>query len=214
MRAPIGHFGRPSKVLCVGRNYAAHAKEMGSDIPKEPLLFLKPSTSLIESGGAIVLPKQSTRVEYEAELAIVIGKRAKNVSRKDALDHVFGYTCACDVTARDLQRSDGQWSRAKGFDTFCPLGPHIETELDPKDLLIVCSVNGETKQDARTSGMIFDVPTLIEFMSASMTLEVGDVLLTGTPEGVGPIAPGDRVEVEIDGIGTLEALVEREARES
>jgi 2-keto-4-pentenoate hydratase/2-oxohepta-3-ene-1,7-dioic acid hydratase in catechol pathway len=175
---------------------------------------LKPSTSLIESGGAIVLPKQSTRVEYEAELAIVIGKRAKNVSRKDALDHVFGYTCACDVTARDLQRSDGQWSRAKGFDTFCPLGPHIETELDPKDLRIVCRVNGETKQDARTSGMIFDVPTLIEFMSASMTLEVGDVLLTGTPEGVGPIAPGDRVEVEIDGIGTLEALVEREARES
>lgn len=209
MRAPIDKLGRPSKVLCVGRNYAAHAKEMGSDVPKEPLLFLKPSSAIIDAGAAIVLPKQSTRVEFEAELAIVIGRRAKNVSKKDALEYVFGYTCANDVTARDLQRSDGQWSRAKGFDGFLPLGPHIQTELDPKDLHIVCRVNGQTKQDARTSGMIFDVPALIEFMSASMTLEPGDVLLTGTPEGVGPLSPGDKVEVEIEGIGILENIVER-----
>src|SRR3989442_1000820 len=137
MHAPIGKLGRPGKILCIGRNYAAHAKEMGSDVPKEPLLFLKPSTSILENGGAIVLPPESTRVEYEAELAVVIGTRAKNVPKARALEHVFGYTCACDVTARDLQRSDGQWSRAKGFDTFCPLGPHIETELDPTDKRVV-----------------------------------------------------------------------------
>lgn len=207
MRVPTSPFGPPSKILCVGRNYAAHAKEMGAAVPKEPLLFLKPPSSLLAHEGTLVLPRQSRRVEYEAELAVIVGERAKDVRPEDALSHVFGYTCACDVTARDLQRSDGQWSRAKGFDGFCPLGPWIETELDPSDLRVVCRVNGETKQDARTSAMIFPVRALLSYMSEAMTLEPGDVLLTGTPEGVGPLASGDRLEVEIEGIGVLSARV-------
>jgi len=197
----------PSKIVCVARNYAAHAREMGSDVPKEPLLFLKAPSSIVGPGGEVVLPPQSKRVEHEAELAVVLGARAKNISASDAPKCIFGYTCANDITARDLQRSDGQWSRAKSFDTFCPVGPWIETEIDPRDLRIVCRVRGEVRQDARTSSMIFGVDEIVAAMSAAMTLEPGDLLLTGTPENVGPIAIGDRVEVEIESIGSLAVVV-------
>lgn len=203
LMAPIA----PRKVLCIGRNYAAHAKELGHEPPKEPLLFLKPSSSIIGPGESVVLPVQSARVEHEAELGVIIGERAKNVSAANAMKHVFGYTCVCDVTARDLQKSDGQWSRAKGFDTFCPVGPWIETELDYRDLRVACRVNGQTRQDGRTRDMIFDVPTLIAYCSAAMTLEPGDLLVTGTPEGVGPLAHGDALEVEIEGIGALSVSI-------
>ena len=199
LRIPV----RPSKIVCIGRNYAAHAKELGNEVPKEPLLFLKAPSALVGPGGAIVLPKESARVEHEAELAVVIGRRVKRVAKEDALSAVFGYTCACDVTARDLQKKDGQWSRAKGFDTFCPIGPWIETELDPKDRHITLSIDGKTRQDGRTSSMIFDVPSLIAYVSAAMTLEPGDVILTGTPEGVGPLAAGEHVVIAIEGIGEL-----------
>jgi 2-keto-4-pentenoate hydratase/2-oxohepta-3-ene-1,7-dioic acid hydratase in catechol pathway len=194
---------RPSKILCIGRNYAAHARELGHEVPSEPLLFLKPPSSLIGPGGEVRLPPDSARVEHEAELAVVIGRRAKNVSAGDALAHVFGYACACDVTARDLQRKDVQFTRAKGFDTFCPVGPWIETELDPAALAVRCRVNGSTRQDGTTAHMIFDVPTLVSYASRMMTLEPGDVILTGTPEGVGPLVAGDALEVEVSGIGTL-----------
>jgi 2-keto-4-pentenoate hydratase/2-oxohepta-3-ene-1,7-dioic acid hydratase in catechol pathway len=199
LRAPV----EPFKILCVGRNYVAHAKELGNEVPKEPLLFLKPKTALIGHGGVVELPPESTRVEYEAELGVIIGKTARRVRREEALDYVFGYTCVCDVTARDLQRSDGQWSRAKGFDTFCPCGPWIETNVDPRGLRIRCIVNGVTKQDGSTSQMVFDVPALIEYASRAMTLEAGDLLVTGTPEGVGPLASGDSVTVDIESIGAL-----------
>ncbi len=194
----------PSKVLCIGRNYAAHAKELGHDVPKEPLLFLKPPSSLIGPGETIVLPPESARIEHEAELGVVIGKRAKNVRREDALSYVYGYTCVNDVTARDLQKSDGQWSRAKGFDTFCPVGPCIETGLDPAALRVICRVNGAIRQDGVTTMMIFDVPTLIAYASRMMTLEPGDLLVTGTPEGVGPLTPGDVVEIEVRAAGAHE----------
>jgi len=197
----------PSKIVCIGRNYAAHAKELGSDVPKEPLMFLKPPSSLIPAGGTIVLPRESSKVEHEAELGVVIGARAKNVSRDRALAHVFGYTCVGDITARDLQRSDGQWSRAKGFDTFCPVGPWIETELDPGTLRIACRVNGATRQDGPTSDMIFPVAVIIEYVSRMMTLEPGDLIATGTPEGVGPLVSGDQIEIEIGGIGQLACRV-------
>jgi 2-keto-4-pentenoate hydratase/2-oxohepta-3-ene-1,7-dioic acid hydratase in catechol pathway len=193
----------PSKIVCVGRNYAAHAKELGSSVPSQPLLFLKPPSSLLGPGGTVVLPPQSARVEHEAELAVVIGARAKNVRREDALRHVFGYAAACDVTARDLQRKDVQFTRAKGFDTFCPIGPWIETELDPADVLITCRVNGAVRQQGSTRDMVFDVPTVVSYVSQMMTLEPGDVILTGTPEGVGPLEAGDSLEVEIAGIGVL-----------
>ncbi len=193
----------PYKILCVGRNYAAHAQELGNEVPKEPLLFLKPKSAIIGPRGTVQLPRQSHRVEHEAELAVVIGRSAKNVASEQAHEHVYGYTCACDVTARDLQKQDGQWSRAKGFDTFCPLGPWIETELEPGDLAIRCRVNGALRQNGRTSQMLFDVATLIAYASQAMTLEPGDVLLTGTPSGVGPLGSGDNVDVEIDGIGHL-----------
>jgi 2-keto-4-pentenoate hydratase/2-oxohepta-3-ene-1,7-dioic acid hydratase in catechol pathway len=187
----------PSKIICVGRNYLAHAKELGNEVPSEPLLFLKPPSSLVGPSERIVLPKASARVEHEAELGVVIGKRARDVSRETALDHVFGYTCVNDVTARDLQRKDGQWTRAKGFDTFCPVGPFIETEFDTSAARVVCRVNGEVRQDGTTAKMIFDIPTLLSYVSRVMTLEPGDLLVTGTPEGVGPLVPGDIVEVEI-----------------
>ncbi len=199
----------PSKIVCIGRNYAAHAKELGQEVPSEPLLFLKPPSALVGPGDVVRLPRESSRVEHEAELAVVIGKRAKNVAKEGALDHVFGYTCACDVTARDLQRKDVQFTRAKGFDTFCPLGPWIETELDPGHLRIQCRVDGQTRQDGSTERMLFDVPTIVSFVSHMMTLEPGDVILTGTPEGVGPLAAGNGLEVEIEGIGTLALRVER-----
>jgi 2-keto-4-pentenoate hydratase/2-oxohepta-3-ene-1,7-dioic acid hydratase in catechol pathway len=187
----------PGKVLCVGRNYAAHAKELGNEVPKEPLLFLKPSSAVVGWGAMIELPPESSRVEHEAELAVVIGKRAKRVTKADALTHVFGYTCAGDITARDLQRADVQFSRAKGFDGFCPLGPWIDTTLAPDNLEISCAVNGVRRQHGNTSQMVFDVATLISYMSHAMTLEPGDVLLTGTPEGVGPLVAGDTLSIRI-----------------
>jgi len=205
LRCPVA----PTKIVCIGRNYAAHAKELGNEVPKEPLLFLKPPSSLLDPAGAIVLPPESTRVEHEAELGVVIGKRCKNVSRDDALAHVFGYTCVGDITARDLQRKDVQFTRAKGFDTFCPVGPWIETDLDPSKLRVRCRVNGEPRQDGATSNMIFDVPTLVSYVSRMMTLEAGDLIATGTPEGVGPLVDGDALEIEIDGIGTLGVRVAR-----
>ena len=187
----------PTKIICVGRNYAAHAKELGNDVPKEPLLFFKPPSSLVGPNGIVVLPPQSERVEHESELGVVIGSRARNVSAKDALKYVFGYTAANDVTARDLQRKDGQWTRAKGFDTFCPVGPWIETDVDPARLSVLCRVNGAVQQNGNTSDMVFGVEALVEYISSVMTLEPGDLILTGTPEGVGPLTPGDRCEVEI-----------------
>jgi 2-keto-4-pentenoate hydratase/2-oxohepta-3-ene-1,7-dioic acid hydratase in catechol pathway len=199
LRAPV----EPYKILCVGRNYAAHAKELGNEVPAEPLLFLKPKSALVGHGGVVVLPPESARVEHEAELGVVIGRTARRVSRESALDYVFGYTCVCDVTARDLQRKDGQWSRAKGFDTFCPCGPWIETNLDPRGLRVRCLVNGETRQDGSTAQMVFDVPALVAYASQAMTLEPGDLLVTGTPEGVGPLAAGDTLTVDVEGIGAL-----------
>jgi 2-keto-4-pentenoate hydratase/2-oxohepta-3-ene-1,7-dioic acid hydratase in catechol pathway len=198
---------RPTKVVCIGRNYAAHARELGHEVPSEPLLFLKPPSALLGPGGTVVLPPESSRVEHEAELAVVIGRRAKGVSKADALAHVHGYACSCDVTARDLQRKDVQFTRAKGFDTFCPIGPWIETELQPGELAVRCRVNGATRQDGTTAHMIFDVPTVVSYCSRMMTLEAGDVILTGTPEGVGPLVGGDTLEVEISGIGTLKVRV-------
>lgn len=199
LRAPV----RPTKIICVGRNYAAHAKELGNDVPKEPLLFFKPPSSVIGPGEAVVLPRDSDRVEHEGELGVVIGRRVRNVARDHALAAVFGYTCVCDVTARDLQKKDGQWTRAKGFDTFCPVGPWIETALDPTDLGVGCLVDGERRQAGRTSQMIFDIPTLLSYVSSVMTLEPGDLLVTGTPEGVGPLIPGNQLTVVIEGIGEL-----------
>jgi 2-keto-4-pentenoate hydratase/2-oxohepta-3-ene-1,7-dioic acid hydratase in catechol pathway len=193
----------PSKVVALGKNYADHAKEMGGDAPTTPLIFLKPSTSVIGDGDAIRLPASSAEVHYEGELAVVIGTPARNVAPEAALQHVFGYAAANDVTARDQQRSDVQFTRAKGYDSFCPLGPWVETVLDPADLRLVTRVNGEIKQDGRTSQMIHDIPAQIAFVSAIMTLLPGDVILTGTPAGVGPIVAGDTVTVEIEGIGTL-----------
>jgi 2-keto-4-pentenoate hydratase/2-oxohepta-3-ene-1,7-dioic acid hydratase in catechol pathway len=192
-----------TKIVAVGRNYAAHAAEHGDEVPSEPLIFLKPPSAVIGPNEPIVCPPQSAQVEHEAELAVVIGRRARRVTAADAWDYVLGYTCANDVTARDLQRSDGQWSRAKGFDTFAPLGPWIVTDLDPTDLTVACRVNGQMKQQASTVDMVFKIPQLIEYITAAMTLEPGDVILTGTPEGVSPIQPGDHVEVEVEGIGVL-----------
>jgi 2-keto-4-pentenoate hydratase/2-oxohepta-3-ene-1,7-dioic acid hydratase in catechol pathway len=207
LRAPL--FGRaPSKIVCIGRNYAAHAKELGNAVPSEPLLFLKPPSALIGPNEVVRLPKQSERVEHEAELGVIVGKRAKDVAEADALAHVFGYTCVCDVTARDLQKKDVQFTRAKGFDTFCPVGPWVETELDPKDVRVRCTVNGQTRQDGRTRDMIFPVAALIAYVSRVMTLEPGDLIVTGTPEGVGPLAPGDSLSVAIEGVGALAVRVE------
>jgi 2-keto-4-pentenoate hydratase/2-oxohepta-3-ene-1,7-dioic acid hydratase in catechol pathway len=200
----------PSKILCIGRNYKAHAAELGNEVPKEPLVFLKPPSCVIPHGGTVRLPKESARVEHEGELALVIGRRARRVPKESWRDVVLGVTCSLDVTARDLQKTDGQWWRAKGFDTFGPLGPAIETDVDPSDLTVETFVDGVKKQSGRTADMIFDVGTLVAFTSAAMTLEPGDVILTGTPEGVGPIAAGQTVEVRISGVGTLAVKVEKE----
>jgi len=194
----------PSKIVCIGRNYAAHAREHDAEVPEVPLIFLKPPSSLIGPGESIILPPQSKQVEHEAELAIVIGRQGRWITPDDALDHVVGYTIANDVTARDLQRSDGQWTRAKGFDTFCPLGPWIETDFDPSDALINCHVNDEMRQMASTRDMVFSPRQLIAYVSSVMTLETGDLILTGTPAGVSPLTPGDLVKVIIEGIGSLE----------
>ncbi len=201
----------PGKILCIGRNYVAHAKEHDAEVPDVPLIFMKPITALIAHGEAIVLPPQSKQVEHEAELVVVIGKRGRWIPLEEALDYVYGYTIGNDVTARDLQRRDNQWTRAKGFDTFCPLGPWVETEFDPADRLIHCKVNGEMRQMGSTRDMVFNVRQLIAFISSVMTLEPGDVLMTGTPAGVGPLLPGDQVEVSIEGIGTLKNVVIAEA---
>lgn len=192
-----------SKVVCVGKNYAAHAAEMGGDVPAEPLIFLKPNTSVIGPGEPIFYPTQSENVHYEGELAVVIGRICRDISAEDAHKVIFGYTVANDVTARDLQAKDGQWTRAKGFDTFCPLGPWIETNFDPADKLVTTSLGAALKQSGRTSDMVFSVPTIIEYVSSFMTLLPGDVILTGTPDGVGPMQVGDDVSVTIEGIGTL-----------
>ncbi|HSK34379.1 MAG TPA: fumarylacetoacetate hydrolase family protein [Propionicimonas sp.] len=192
-----------SKVVGIGRNYAAHAAEMGGDVPDEPLMFLKPNTSVVGPGDPIFYPRQSENVHYEGELAVVISRICRDVPREKAADVIHGYTIGNDVTARDLQRKDGQFTRAKGFDSFCPLGPWVETELDVSDLRVQTYLNGEVKQDGRTSDLIFDVPTLIAFVTSVMTLLPGDVILTGTPEGVGPMNAGDEVEVSISGIGNL-----------
>ena len=193
----------PSKVIAVGRNYAEHARELGNEVPAEPMIFLKPTTSICGPGDPIVLPWQSEQVEHEAELAVVIRALCRSVPQESALDWVLGYTCANDVTARDLQRTDGQWGRAKGFDTFCPIGPWIETDLDPADLEVSCRVNGELRQSGRTSHMVFDVAHLVSWVSSVMTLLPGDIIVTGTPAGVGPLTKGDEVTVSIEGIGTL-----------
>lgn len=193
----------PTKIVCVGRNYAAHAQELGNDVPPEPLLFFKPPSSLIGQGAAIEILPQMGKVDHEAELAVVIGHRGRFISASDALNYVLGYCCANDVSDRDFQKNDGQWTRAKGFDTFCPLGPWINTSLDVSDLAVRCRVNGETRQDASTDQMVFKVPFLISYISQIMTLESGDLILTGTPAGVGPLRPGDVAEVEVAGIGIL-----------
>ncbi|MGH3457057.1 fumarylacetoacetate hydrolase family protein [Aeromicrobium sp.] len=192
-----------SKVVCVGLNYARHAAELGGDVPEEPLIFLKPNTSVIGPGEPIFYPEQSSDVHYEGELAVVIGRICRDISAEDAAKVIFGYTVANDVTARDLQTKDGQWARAKGFDTFCPLGPWIETNLDPSNLEVNTTLNDEPKQDSRTSDMVFSPADVIEYVSSFMTLLPGDVILTGTPEGVGPMSVGDTVSVTVEGIGTL-----------
>jgi 2-keto-4-pentenoate hydratase/2-oxohepta-3-ene-1,7-dioic acid hydratase in catechol pathway len=193
----------PSKVVCVGKNYAAHASEFGGEVPEEPLIFLKPSTSVSGPGDPIPLLPISHRVDYEGELAVVIGRIARNVRSEEAFRYILGYTCGNDVTLRDLQKKDDQWARAKGFDGSCPLGPWIQTELDPIDVHLETRVNGVVRQSASTSDMVFGVATIIEFVTEFMTLLPGDVILTGTPEGVGKLEPGDKVEVEVDSIGVL-----------
>jgi 2-keto-4-pentenoate hydratase/2-oxohepta-3-ene-1,7-dioic acid hydratase in catechol pathway len=194
----------PSKVVCIGKNYADHAAEMGGEAPPEPIIFLKPSTAVCGPGDPIFRPTAiSDRTDYEGELAVVIGRLCSQVPAELAASVIFGYTCANDVTARDLQARDGQWTRAKGFDTFCPLGPWIETDVDPADLALTTELNGEIKQSSRTSLLLHDVPVLIAFVSQVMTLLPGDVVLTGTPAGIGPMDKGDQVRVTIEGIGSL-----------
>jgi 2-keto-4-pentenoate hydratase/2-oxohepta-3-ene-1,7-dioic acid hydratase in catechol pathway len=199
----------PTKIVCVGRNYRAHASELGNEVPPEPLLFFKPPSSLLDPDGVIELPPASisTRVEHEAELAVVIGRRTRRATATEAAAAVFGLTAAGDITARDLQKKDGQWTRAKGMDTFCPVGPVVVAGLAPGALGVRCRVNGALRQDGSTRDMVFSVPELVAYASQVMTLEPGDLLLTGTPSGVGPLAAGDALVIEIDGIGALAARV-------
>jgi 2-keto-4-pentenoate hydratase/2-oxohepta-3-ene-1,7-dioic acid hydratase in catechol pathway len=194
---------QPTKIICVGRNYIAHAEEHGAEVPKIPLIFLKPPSALLAPGDPIHLPTQSQQVEHEGELVIVIGRTGRLIAPEEAAEFVFGYTVGNDVTARDLQNSDGQWTRSKGFDTFCPIGPWIETEFNPADALLTCHVNGQMRQMASTRDMVFSTSTIISFASSVMTLEAGDIIMTGTPAGVSPLSPGDVVEVTIEGIGKL-----------
>lgn len=200
----------PSKIVCVGRNYVDHAKELGNEVPKVPLIFLKAPSSVIADGEAVVLPPQSTQVEHEGELVAVIGKRGRNITAESAKDYILGYTIGNDVTARDLQKTDGQWTRAKSFDTFCPFGPWIDTDFDPSDALITCRVNGQMRQLSSTRDMVFNIGVLIAYISSVMTLEPGDLVFTGTPAGVGALKAGDVVEVEIDGLGVLKNPVRAE----
>jgi 2-keto-4-pentenoate hydratase/2-oxohepta-3-ene-1,7-dioic acid hydratase in catechol pathway len=194
---------QPSKIICIGRNYSEHAKEQNAEVLNVPLLFMKPPSAIIASGDTIILPPQSQLVEHEAELVAVIGKRGRHVTVEQANEFILGYTIGNDVTARDLQRADGQWTRGKGFDTFCPFGPWIDTDFDASDALITCKVSGQPRQLASTRDMVFNVNTLVAFISSVMTLEPGDLIFTGTPAGVGPLKPGDVVEVEIEGLGKL-----------
>jgi len=203
---------RPSKIVAVGLNYKAHAEEMGKPLPEEPLLFMKPSTAVIANKMRIFLPEMSERVDYEGELAVVIGRKCRKVTPEEAPDYILGYSCFNDVTARDLQQKDGQYTRAKSFDTFAPYGPWISTSVDPLDLRITTRVNGEVRQEGRTSDMIFSPFELVSFISRIMTLLPGDVVITGTPPGVGPLNDGDRVEIEIEGIGTLINYAVRERK--
>lgn len=199
----------PSKVIGVGMNYRRHAKEMGFNPPEKPILFLKPPTTVVGPGEPVLYPALSRQVEYEGELAVVIGREACNVRPEEAPRHILGYTCANDLTARDLQPKDGQWTVAKGFDTFCPLGPAIATGLDPALLTVTTRVNGQVRQSGPVSDLIFGVPELVSYISQVMTLLPGDIILTGTPAGVGPVQPGDTMEVEIPGIGVLANPVRR-----
>ena len=201
---------QPSKIICVGRNYFAHAKEHDAEVPEIPLIFLKPPSSVIGHRDSILLPPQSQQVEHEAELAVVMGRSGRRIPHDEATDYILGYTIANDVTARDLQRSDHQWTRGKGFDTFCPIGPWISTKFDPSDALINCYVNNEMRQMGSSRDMVFSVRQLIAFVSSVMTLESGDLILTGTPAGVSPMVDGDTVKVTIEGIGTLENFVTME----
>ena len=193
----------PGKLIGIGRNYAEHARERGVDVPSVPMFFLKAPTAIIASGDNVVLPPQSQRVDHEAELAVVIGKVGRWIDPEKASEHILGYCVANDITARDLQQVDNQWGRAKGFDTFCPLGPWIDTDFDPSEVMISCRVNGELRQMSSTHEMIFPVKQLVAFVSSVMTLLPGDVILTGTPAGIGPLLPGDILETSIDGLGTL-----------
>ncbi len=205
----IASIYTPTKIVCVGRNYAAHAKELGNEIPLEPLLFLKAPSSLIGNNENIILPEQSNRVEHEGELAVIIGRDCKKLSEtENALDYVFGYACLNDVTARDLQRRDIQFTRAKSFDTFCPVGEVYTRDIDVSDLRLTTKVNGVLKQDGRTSQMIFDIPFLIRYISNQMTLKTGDIIATGTPAGVSKLNAGDVCIVEIEGLGILKNNIE------
>ncbi|MCK4301897.1 MAG: fumarylacetoacetate hydrolase family protein [candidate division Zixibacteria bacterium] len=201
LHAPV----EPTKIVCIGLNYHAHVKasQSADEAPEYPLIFLKPSSAVIGPGEKIVHPRQSERVDYEAELGVIIGREVRNVSIEEASRYIFGLTCVNDVTARDLQRKDGQWSRAKGFDTFCPTGPCVVTGVDYSDLLVEGLLNGEVKQSGRTSLMIFDIPYLVSYVSSVMTLHTGDLISTGTPSGIGPMKPGDEVEVRIEHVGSL-----------
>jgi 2-keto-4-pentenoate hydratase/2-oxohepta-3-ene-1,7-dioic acid hydratase in catechol pathway len=194
---------RPSKIIGIGRNYLEHARELGNEVPVVPILFFKPSTALIGSGEAILLPSVSTRVEFEAEIGVVVGKRVRNVDQAAAERAIGGFVCVNDVTCRDLQKTDGQWGRAKGFDTFCPVGPKVVSGLDWRALEVICRVNGVQRQRARSTDMAFSIPELISFLSGIMTLEPGDLIATGTPAGTAPLQHGDVVEVEIPGVGIL-----------
>ena len=199
----------PSKIVCVGLNYIDHAKELNMELPKEPIIFLKPTSAIIYNNDTIIIPPQSNRVDYEVELAIVIGKKCKNIKKKDALNYIKGYTILNDITARDIQEKDGQWTRAKSFDTFCPIGPKIvEEDIDPNNLNIQLKVNGEIKQKSNTNNMIFTIEEIVEFVSSIMTLYPDDIISTGTPPNVGKLNKGDVVEAEIEGIGTLRNFIE------
>ena len=200
----------PSKIICVGKNYVEHAKELGSDVPKVPLIFMKPPSSIISNGDTVILPPQSSQVEHEGELVVVIGKRGRNITAENARKHILGYTIGNDVTARDLQRTDNQWTRAKGFDTFCSFGPWIDTDFDPADAVLTTRVNGQMRQMASTRDMVFNIPTLIAYLSSVMTLEPGDLIFTGTPSGVGELKHGDEVVVEIEGLGVLRNSIRKE----
>ena len=201
---------RPSKIICVGTNYADHARELNLGVPGEPLIFIKPPSSIIYDGQDIVYPRGVTRLDFEAELVVVIKKEGRNIGESGAREYILGYTCLNDVTARDIQAKESQWTRSKSFDTFCPIGPHIETDVNPSGIKVESYLNGERKQSSTTANLLFSVPRLVSFVSGIMTLLPGDIISTGTPFGIGPMLPGDRIEVRIEGIGSLHNTVVKE----